>query len=314
MSLPQANSTNERPRPAVDTDRTRSTLVAPLIAVSIGNSTIDSTSSVASPGAYAKIVTVGRLRSGNTSTSRRWRTTTPRSATAPASQSTTARFASENRMIRFSIGSLDVEDEAGERAESQAARRIRHLKDDPERPRLFVQGVRDHQRKAERARRPPCRRERGRPARPDGLDIFLEHVCDDPDTGEVDDGEEPAELLRLVQLSRRERDIGDRARKRGRDDRDLRIAARDHVRERCRLSRDRRFLLHRVAVNLLGPLDLTLPEEIVVVRLEQGHGATIVEIDELLALPGLIEGRGDLSPARFDGVAFPDRQFEHQPS
>ncbi len=51
-----------------DMDRTRSTPAAPLTEVSSGTVTSNSTSSGASPGASVKMVTVGRFKSGNTST------------------------------------------------------------------------------------------------------------------------------------------------------------------------------------------------------------------------------------------------------
>ncbi len=57
--------------PTPDTDRTRETPGNPFICVSIGNDTNCSTSAGASPSASVMIVTVGRLRSGNTSTGSR---------------------------------------------------------------------------------------------------------------------------------------------------------------------------------------------------------------------------------------------------
>ena len=51
-----------------DMERTRSTPAAPLTAVSSGRVTCSSTSSGARPGASVKMVTVGRFRSGKTST------------------------------------------------------------------------------------------------------------------------------------------------------------------------------------------------------------------------------------------------------
>ena len=68
MSVPQSNSTQTTDRPTPDTDRTRRTPVAPLSWDSRGRVTSTSTSSGARPGASVRTVTVGRFRSGNTST------------------------------------------------------------------------------------------------------------------------------------------------------------------------------------------------------------------------------------------------------
>ena len=54
-------------KPTVEFDRTRSTPAAPFSTVSMGKVTRVSTSSGDRPGDSVKIVTVGRLRSGNTS-------------------------------------------------------------------------------------------------------------------------------------------------------------------------------------------------------------------------------------------------------
>ena len=56
-------------KPVVDDERTRRTSVAPFTAVSMGKVTRRSTSSGAMPVASVITVTVGALRSGNTSTS-----------------------------------------------------------------------------------------------------------------------------------------------------------------------------------------------------------------------------------------------------
>jgi hypothetical protein len=74
MSVCQPNSTKTSETPMPDMERTRSTPAAPLTAVSSGSDTIVSTSSGASPAASVKMVTVGRLRSGKTSTGMRVRT------------------------------------------------------------------------------------------------------------------------------------------------------------------------------------------------------------------------------------------------
>ena len=68
VSVSQPNSTKTNDNPMPDIDRTRSTPAAPLTAVSSGTVTSISTSSGANPPASVKMVTVGRLRSGNTST------------------------------------------------------------------------------------------------------------------------------------------------------------------------------------------------------------------------------------------------------
>ncbi len=68
MSVPHSNSTQTIDRPMPDADRTRCTPVAPLSRYSMGRVTSTSTSSGARPGASVMMVTVGRLRSGNTST------------------------------------------------------------------------------------------------------------------------------------------------------------------------------------------------------------------------------------------------------
>ena len=56
------------PIPTALAERTRRTPDAPLMALSIGNVTSDSISSGAIPWPSARIVTVGAVRSGNTST------------------------------------------------------------------------------------------------------------------------------------------------------------------------------------------------------------------------------------------------------
>ena len=67
MSVPQSNSTQITPMPTAVADRTRRTDEAPLMALSIGNVTSDSSSSGAIPCPSARMVTVGAVRSGNTS-------------------------------------------------------------------------------------------------------------------------------------------------------------------------------------------------------------------------------------------------------
>ena len=68
ISVPQSNSTHTTAMPTAVADRTRRTLDAPLMALSIGNVTSDSISSGAMPWPSVRIVTVGAVRSGKTST------------------------------------------------------------------------------------------------------------------------------------------------------------------------------------------------------------------------------------------------------
>ena len=68
MSVPQSNSTQTTAMPTAVAERTRRTPEAPLMALSIGNVTSDSISSGAMPCPSARMVTVGAVRSGNTST------------------------------------------------------------------------------------------------------------------------------------------------------------------------------------------------------------------------------------------------------
>ena len=68
MSVPQSNSTQTTAMPTAVAERTRRTPEAPLIALSIGNVTSDSISSGAMPWPSVRIVTVGAVRSGKTST------------------------------------------------------------------------------------------------------------------------------------------------------------------------------------------------------------------------------------------------------
>ena len=63
--------------PIAEFDRTRKTPAVPFIADSIGSVTSDSTSSGASPCDSVRIVTVGAVRSGKTSTGDRNATSPP---------------------------------------------------------------------------------------------------------------------------------------------------------------------------------------------------------------------------------------------
>ena len=71
MSAPQPNSTKTMDRPTEETERTRTTPGSPFMAVSSGKETSCSASSGAMPSASVIRVTVGRLRSGKTSTGMR---------------------------------------------------------------------------------------------------------------------------------------------------------------------------------------------------------------------------------------------------
>ena len=68
MSMPQSNSIQTMDKPTAVAERTRRTPEAPLTAASMGNVTWLSTSAGAMPLASVMTVTVGAVRSGNTST------------------------------------------------------------------------------------------------------------------------------------------------------------------------------------------------------------------------------------------------------
>ena len=68
MSVPQSNSTQTTAMPTAVAERTRRTSDAPLMAASIGNVTSVSISSGAMPRPSVRIVTVGAVKSGKTST------------------------------------------------------------------------------------------------------------------------------------------------------------------------------------------------------------------------------------------------------
>ena len=67
-SVPQSNSIQTMEKPIEEAERTRRTPVAPFMTVSIGRVTSVSTSSGAREAASVRIVTVGAVRLGNTST------------------------------------------------------------------------------------------------------------------------------------------------------------------------------------------------------------------------------------------------------
>ena len=91
MSVPQSNSTQTTDNPMAVDERTRRTPEAPLTALSIGKVTSVSTSSGAIPWALVITVTVGAVRSGNTSTGMRTVSTTPQTRRIPAPKSTNSR-------------------------------------------------------------------------------------------------------------------------------------------------------------------------------------------------------------------------------
>ena len=103
MSVPQSNSTQMTAIPWAVEERTRRTPVAPFTEASTGKVTRVSTSSGAMPWASDRIVTVGAVRSGKTSTGRRSAVQAPPARRSTAPRSTRRRFASDQRMSRFSI-------------------------------------------------------------------------------------------------------------------------------------------------------------------------------------------------------------------
>jgi len=68
MSVSSSNSTKTMEIPTAECERTLKTSVVPFITRSIGKVTSDSTSSGARPWHSVRIVTVGAVRSGKTST------------------------------------------------------------------------------------------------------------------------------------------------------------------------------------------------------------------------------------------------------
>src|SRR5688572_17402378 len=102
-SVSQSNSTNTIPRPGDATERTTSTPGAPFKAVSTGRLACVSTSSGAIPPASKKMVTLGRFRSGSTSTGRFTRVNTPYTIMSAANATTNSLFRNENCISLFSI-------------------------------------------------------------------------------------------------------------------------------------------------------------------------------------------------------------------
>ena len=102
MSSPQSNSTHTIAAPMAVTERTRRTPAAPLSAASIGKVTSDSISSGAIPPPSTRIVTVGAVRSGRTSTGRCAACQPPHASRIAASVRTISLLWSDQR-IRASI-------------------------------------------------------------------------------------------------------------------------------------------------------------------------------------------------------------------
>ena len=98
MSCSQSNSTHTTATPTAVAERTRRTPAAPFSADSIGNVTSDSISSGSIPGASARIVTVGAVRSGSTSRGMRVAVHPPQIRNAAASAMTIGRCPSDQRM------------------------------------------------------------------------------------------------------------------------------------------------------------------------------------------------------------------------
>ena len=95
MSVPHSNSTHTTEKPTAVADRTRRTPEAPFIAVSMGNVTSVSTSVGAIPWASVRMVTVGAVKSGNTSTGMVFVTNSPTAISASESSTTRMRLFSE---------------------------------------------------------------------------------------------------------------------------------------------------------------------------------------------------------------------------
>ena len=97
-SVPQANSTVTIDRPILVAERTRRTPGAPLSAASIGKLTWASTSTGAMPWASVTTVTVGAVRSGNTSTGVRSVSMPPQASSSTAPSTTNRRLRSDHWM------------------------------------------------------------------------------------------------------------------------------------------------------------------------------------------------------------------------
>src|SRR3989304_1559088 len=103
MSVPHSNSTQTTAIPTAVAERTRRTLAAPFTAVSIGNVTSISISSGAIPRPSTRIVTVGAVRSGNTSTGIVVVTYPPTSTSTADKMTTASRFERDHRINALTI-------------------------------------------------------------------------------------------------------------------------------------------------------------------------------------------------------------------
>ena len=103
ISIPQSNSTHTTEIPCAVDDLTLRTPVAPFTAVSIGKETSASTSSGAIPCASVRIVTVGAVRSGNTSTGIRYAVHPPATSASAAAARTITRLFSDHAINLLSI-------------------------------------------------------------------------------------------------------------------------------------------------------------------------------------------------------------------
>ena len=95
MSCPQSNSTQMTATPTAVADRTRLTPGAPLSAASIGKVTSASMSVGAMPPPSTRMVTVGAVRSGSTSTGIVVAVYVPPASSNAETPSTSTRFPSD---------------------------------------------------------------------------------------------------------------------------------------------------------------------------------------------------------------------------
>ena len=98
MSVPHSNSTQTMLNPWAVEERILRTPVAPFTDVSIGNVTSVSTSSGPIPCASVRTVTVGAVKSGNTSTGIRNAVTVPEMSRTPAATATSSRLRMDQRI------------------------------------------------------------------------------------------------------------------------------------------------------------------------------------------------------------------------
>ena len=127
MSCPQSNSTQTTATPTAVAERTRRTPAAPFRADSMGNVTSDSISSGSIPGASARIVTVGAVRSGKTSSGIRDAVHPPHTRNAAASATTMGRCPSDQRIspsIMFSLAPVSTSARARVQGPTSTARPV----------------------------------------------------------------------------------------------------------------------------------------------------------------------------------------------